>query len=134
MLQLIAKQFCFVEVRNGTFQKHTVDAKQLIILHLIFGLFVYPFGTLPPAFFHAAADVRFTMIVSMLSMWGLRVVFAYILALETVSVFGLFTISGFGLGVWGVWIAMMADWTVKAIAYMIRYLTGRWLKVKQLVH
>ena len=25
MLQLIEKQFCFVEVRNGTFQKHTVD-------------------------------------------------------------------------------------------------------------
>lgn len=109
-------------------------SKQLIITHLIVALAIYPFGFLTPAIFRAAADVRFTMVMSLVSMWLLRVALAYVLALETVSVFGMFTISGLGLGIWGVWIGMFADWAFRAVVYMIRYLTGRWLKVRQLIH
>lgn len=109
-------------------------SKQLIISHALVAMAIYPLGFLTPAIFQAASDVRFTMVVSMLSMWGLRVALAYFLALETVSVFGLFTISGLGLGIWGVWIAMLSDWAFRAVVYMIRYLTGRWLKVRQLIH
>lgn len=109
-------------------------AKQLIISHAVVAMIIYPFGFLTPAIFQAASDVRFTMVVSMLSMWVLRVGLGYVLALETISVFGFFTISGFGLGIWGVWIVMLSDWILRAVIYMIRYLTGRWLKVRQLVH
>ena len=41
--------------------------------------------------------------------WLVRIAFAYAMALETVSVMGLFSFPGFGLGIWGVWIAMMPD-------------------------
>jgi putative MATE family efflux protein len=108
-------------------------SKQLIISHVVAAAIIYPLGFLTPSIFQAAADVRFTMVVSMLSMWVLRVAFGYLLALETISVFGLFTISGFGLGIWGVWIAMVSDWLLRAIVYMIRYISGRWLKVKRFI-
>ncbi len=109
-------------------------SKQLIISHVIVAVIIYPLGFLTPAIFQAAADVRFTMVVSMLSMWVLRVALAYVLALETVSVFGLFSFSGFGMGMWGVWIAMFGDWILRTVLYTFRYITGRWLKVKQLLH
>jgi Na+-driven multidrug efflux pump len=63
-------------------------------------------------------------------MWVLRVAGAYLLALPSVSVFGWFSIPGFGLGIWGVWFAMMADWGVRVLFYLIRYFSGAWLKKK----
>ena len=78
--------------------------------------------------FRAAKDVKFPMYVSMISMWVFRVAGAYILALETVSVFGLFEFSGFGMGIMGVWVAMIIDWIFRTTLYVIRYFTGRWLK------
>ena len=82
--------------------------------------------------FRAAGDSRFSMIVSMIAMWGLRVGAAYVLALETVSVFGWFSFSGLGLGIWGVWIAMFGDWTVRASVYAVRYFSGKWLNVRKI--
>ena len=82
-----------------------------------------------PATFRAASDVRFSMVVSILSMWGVRIAFAYVLALESISVFGLFAIPGFGWGIWGVWIAMMLDWLFRAVLYFIRFFTDKWLRV-----
>jgi Na+-driven multidrug efflux pump len=68
------------------------------------------------------------MVVSIISMWIFRVALGYLLALDTVSVFGLFSFGGLGLGVMGVWIAMTVDWAVRAIFFAIRWLSGRWLK------
>lgn len=107
-------------------------ATKLIIIHSIVAVFIYPIGFLSPTIFRAAGDSRFSMIVSMIAMWGLRVGAAYVLALETVSVFGWFSFSGFGLGIWGVWIAMFGDWTLRAIIYAIRYFSGKWLNVKKI--
>ena len=115
-------------------EEGTKLAIQLIIFHSVVAAVIYPFGFLLPSVFRAAADVRFTLVVSMVSMWALRVALAYVLALETVSVFGLFSFSGFGLGIWGVWFAMIGDWLLRALLYAIRYLTGKWLKVRQLIH
>lgn len=109
-------------------------SKQLILVHIVIALVIYPLGFLTPPIFQSAADVRFSMVVSATSMWVLRVALGYLLALETVSVFGLFTISGFGMGIWGVWIAMFADWVLRTVVYTVRYVSGRWLKVRQLLH
>jgi Na+-driven multidrug efflux pump len=103
-------------------------AMQLLIFHAIVAIVIYPPSFLLPAVFRAAGDVRFSMVFSMLSMWCIRVACAYVLALETLSVFGLFSFSGFGLGIWGVWIAMAGDWLLRAVAYAVRYFRGKWLK------
>lgn len=106
---------------------------RLLILHSIVAALIYPLGFLLPSTFRAAGDAKFSMFVSMISMWCVRVALAYVLALETVSVFGLFSFSGLGLGIWGVWIAMFGDWLIRAVLYAIRYFSGKWLKTGRLL-
>ena len=68
-----------------------------------------------PAFLRSAGDARYTMLVSMASMWLCRVLFAYI--------FGKFL----GFGVVGVWTAhALLDWSVRSILFYRRYRSGKW--------
>ena len=60
-------------------------------------------------------------------MWVFRVALSFVLSLENVTVFG-FVLPGAGLGIAGVWIAMMVDWLFRGTLYLIRYLSGKWLK------
>ncbi len=64
----------------------------------------------------AAGDVRFTMIVSSLSMWLTRV------ALVT------YLIRVCGFGPIAVWIGMATDWAVRGSFYLYRFVSGRWLR------
>ncbi len=104
-----------------------VNAKELILTHAAIATFIWPLGFGLPHVFRSASDVNFTMVVSGVSMWVLRVAGAYYLALESIHLFGL-TIPGMGLGIFGVWYAMFADWVVRAVLYAWRYFSNRWLK------
>lgn len=67
-----------------------------------------------PNALRAAGDARFTMVVSMLSMWIFRIGTAFLLA------------YGLGMGVPGVWVAMVVDWIARAIAFALRWRSRRW--------
>jgi Na+-driven multidrug efflux pump len=105
-------------------------AIKLLLSHCALAALIWPIGFMLPTAFRAAGDVKFPMFVSMLSMWILRVAGAYFMALGSVSVFELFTLPGFGLGIIGVWIAMYADWIVRVGIYIWRYFSDRWLRKK----
>ena len=105
---------------------------ELVLYHSLVAAVIYPLGFLLPSTFRAASDVRFTLFVSMISMWVLRVALAYVLALDTVTVFKTISFQGFGMGIKGVWLAMFLDWILRSTLYCIRYLRGKWLKVKLL--
>ena len=62
----------------------------------------------------AANDVKFPMCASIVSMLVFRIGFCYVLAL------------GFGMGVIGVWWAMVADWTVRSGCFLWRYVSRKW--------
>ncbi len=62
-----------------------------------------------------ARDVRFAMWVSMLGMWGCRVVAGYTLGIVL------------GMGVVGVWLGMFLDWAVRGALFYWRLISGRWL-------
>lgn len=64
----------------------------------------------------AAGDVRFSMIVSTLTMWLCRVALSVIL------------VRVFHMGLIAVWIGMSADWFVRGIVFFLRFLSGKWLK------
>lgn len=63
----------------------------------------------------AAGDVRFSMIVSVTTMWCCRVALC------------IFLVKAFGMGPMAVWIGMFADWSTSVI-FSGRFLSGRWLK------
>ncbi|AHG19708.1 hypothetical protein Z042_08805 [Chania multitudinisentens RB-25] len=68
-----------------------------------------------PAGLKGARDARFTMWVSMLGMWGCRVVAGYTLGVLL------------GMGVIGVWLGMFSDWAVRGAFFYWRMASGRWL-------
>ena len=109
----------------------TQTARQLLFYHVAVSVFIWAIAFCLPSAFRAASDVRFTMVVSVVCMWVFRVALAYILARETVSVFGLCSFSGANLGVMGVWVAMTIDWVVRAAIFLWRFLSGKWLSKHQ---
>jgi len=68
-----------------------------------------------PAGLKGARDARYTMYVSMFSMWGARVVVGYVLGIML------------GMGVVGVWLGMFLDWAVRGICFWWRLKSGKWL-------
>ncbi|HBV39326.1 MAG TPA: FMN/FAD transporter [Erwinia sp.] len=68
-----------------------------------------------PAGLKGARDARFTMWVSLLGMWGCRIVAGY----------GLGVVLGFG--VVGIWLGMFLDWIVRGLFFYRRMTSGRWL-------
>ncbi|WLI78955.1 EmmdR/YeeO family multidrug/toxin efflux MATE transporter [Kosakonia sp. H02] len=68
-----------------------------------------------PAGLKGARDARFAMWVSMLGMWGCRVVAGYTLGIVL------------GMGVVGVWLGMFLDWAVRGAFFYWRMVSGRWL-------
>lgn len=78
---------------------------------------VWPIAFSLPATLRAAGDAKVTMIIALATMWIFRIVFSYILG------------GYFGMGVLGVWIAMVIDWGVRAACMALRYKTGKWKQI-----
>ena len=64
----------------------------------------------------AAGDVKFSMIVSMATMWLCRVLLC------------IYLVRAWGFGPMAVWIGMFADWTIRSVIFSRRFVSGRWLK------
>ena len=94
--------------------KDTYDLALFVIRFNCFcGLWWVPSFTMPNAL-RAAGDAKYTMVVSMISMWLFRVASSYVLGIWL------------GLGLFGVWAAMTIDWGVRAVVFMHRYFSGKW--------
>lgn len=96
-------------------------AVQLIRYHSVCCMLIFPLAFTIPNVLRAAGDVKYTMTVSIVSMWIFRIGLAYV-------------IGGYmKLGVLGVWIAMTIDWAVRAVFNVIRLKGNKW-EGKALVH
>ena len=102
-------------------------ARSLLFYHSAVSVVIWAAAFCLPSAFRAANDVRFTMEVSIFSMWTFRVAIAHVLAKDVVSVFEIWSFPGAGLDIMGVWIAMTIDWMFRTILFVWRYLSGRWL-------
>lgn len=78
----------------------------------------WPLSFTIPNALRAAGDAKFTMFVSISSMFIFRVALAYILAYTT------------DIGVMTVWLGMYADWIVRGIIYTTRLIRGKWKKIQ----
>ncbi len=95
--------------------------RQILIFHSICAIFIWTFSFTLPNALRAANDVTFAMVVSLLSMWFCRIVMGVILG------------AWMGLGVLGIWIAMILDWCVRSLFFLTRYHSGKWKKKKKLI-
>lgn len=77
---------------------------------------VWVLSFVPAYGMRAAGDVKFSMITSIITMWGCRVALSIAL------------IRIFGMGPIGVWYGMFADWTIRGIIFTTRFFSGRWVK------
>lgn len=79
------------------------------------GSFVIAYGL------RAAGDVKFSMMVSVITMWGCRVALC------------IFLVRAFQFGPMAVWIGMFADWSIRAVIFVTRFISGKWLHADMLV-
>ena len=86
----------------------------LVQIHCGCGLVLWPSSFVLPNALRAANDVRFTMVVSILSMVVWRLGFSYLLC------------ARLGWGAVGVWIAMVVDWVCRVICFLVRFRSGAW--------
>ena len=91
---------------------------EIMVLHSAVATAIWPLAFSFPNVLRASGDVRFTMIVSVTSMWICRVILSYVLG------------RYLGMGIFGVWAAMMIDWVFRMIFFLIRYFRGTWAKKK----
>lgn len=92
-------------------------ANDIILYHAACVVTIWPLSFTLPNTLRAAADVKVTMVLSIISMWVFRFGFSYLLAIE------------FHMGIFGVWVAMTIDWLVRGIFFVCRYKSGRWQKI-----
>ena len=83
-------------------------------LDLIQTMLFWPLAFTIPNFLRAAGDVKYTMIVSICSMWLFRVLGANILGINL------------GMGLLGVFWAMFIDWYVRGGFFIYRWKKGVW--------
>ena len=93
-------------------------AEKILMLHGIAASTIWPVAFTLPCTFRAAGDVKYSMIVSICTMWICRIVFSYVLG------------KYMGMGVFGVWVAMIMDQFVRGVLFIRRYLSGRWIGKK----
>ena len=89
-------------------------AREIIWMHGIVACVLWPASFTLPQALRAAGDTRFTMVVSTVSMWTLRV--------------GLGILLGryWGFGVVGIWMAMFADWMLRVAFFLPRFHGHKW--------
>lgn len=90
-------------------------ARELIIYHTIACAIIWPASFTLPNALRAASDVKYPMMISILSMWIWRIGFSYVLAQVV------------GLGVLGVWIAMTIDWAFRGVCFTHRFFKEKWM-------
>ena len=86
----------------------------LACIHAGFAMLLWPLSFVLPNALRAANDVKFTMIVSILSMAVWRLGFSYLLCVRM------------GWGAVGVWIAMVIDWLCRVTCFVTRFRSGVW--------
>ena len=79
---------------------------------------IWDMAFIPAYGLRAAGDVKFSMTVSVLTMWLCRVTLATVLA------------RVFHMGPMAVWIGMFTDWGIRNIIFTIRFHSRKWLQHK----
>lgn len=95
-------------------------AQRIILAHCLACCLVWVPSFVVPNALRASNDVRFTMVVSIISMWTFRICFGFILG------------KYMGLKALGIWIAMFIDWTFRGAVFIGRFRRRKLVAVKKM--
>lgn len=87
---------------------------EIVVITAIGQAIIWSWSFITPSALRAAGDAKFTSIISMLSMWFFRVVMGYLLGIVL------------HFGIVGVWVAMIAEWFVRAAIFTWRFKGKKW--------
>ena len=102
----------------GLSAETTAMAVKIAVYYYMFSVLLYPESFALPSALRGAGDTKFTMYVSVISMFTLRIAVAYIL------------VYVFHLGILSIWFAMFANWLVRSAFFLLRFKQGRWKTLK----
>ena len=91
-------------------------ALEVMVWFNIISLFIWPSSFTLPNILRAAGDARYTMVVSIASMWLFRVALCYLL------------VGHFGGGLLAIWTGMFVDWAFRSLFFAIRFFSGKWME------
>lgn len=94
-------------------------ASGLMIFHCILASLFWPSSFALPNALRAASDVKYTMWVSLVSMWVWRIGLSVVLSVV------------FDFGVFGVWMAMVVDWIFRSICFFVRFHKEKYRSIGQ---
>ena len=100
-------------------------AWKCLSLCLSFQFVTYPLSFGLPSVLKANSDMKFVMVTAVSSLFLLRVGLCYILTCDW---------AGIHLGALGLWIGMVADWTMRGLLFIIRLLSGKWKRSSGLLY
>jgi len=93
----------------------TEMAKQVIVFHGLNVCLTWPLSFTLPNTLRASNDVRYTMVVGVVSMWIFRLGFGFLFA------------KFMNMGMFGVWVAMIVDWIFRSTFFIVRYKGNKWM-------
>ena len=82
----------------------------------VFSVFFWAGSFTLPNALRSGGDAKFTMLVSIVSMWTFRVVLSYFFVLQL------------HMGLTGVWFGMFIDWICRCLCFGIRFIRGKWME------
>lgn len=82
----------------------------------LFSIFFWAASFTLPNVLRSSGDAKFTMTVSIISMWTFRVLLSYFFVLKM------------NMGLTGVWFGMFVDWICRSVSFVVRFLSGKWME------
>lgn len=91
---------------------------RIVRLFCLFSIFFWAASFTLPNALRSGGDARFTMMVSIFSMWTFRVVLSY------------FFVMQLHWGLTGVWLGMFIDWICRSVFFAVRFAGEKWMTHK----
>lgn len=96
----------------------TAMCEQVLHWFAVFSVFFWATSFTLPNALRSGGDTKYTMTVSIFSMWLFRVILSYFFVLHL------------DMGLLGVWMGMFVDWICRSTFFMIRFVRGKWMDHK----
>lgn len=96
----------------------TAMCEQVLHWFAMFSIFFWATSFTLPNALRSGGDTKYTMSVSIFSMWLFRVLLSYFFVLQL------------DMGLLGVWMGMFVDWICRSTFFMIRFVRGKWMDHK----